>query len=125
MKPPPSVINDKMGEAPAFLMDALRFQDANKQGLRNASDAEWTRVLSHWHTVRLTLPLRRAGDDEMPAWVQERIDTFLADNAARFARIKKAYALAAHALDDADLEHLVIKGFSLWPGYSEHPKFRP
>jgi hypothetical protein len=124
MKPASPAINDKASEVPAFLMDALRFQNANKQ-VRNVSDADWTRVLSHWHTVRLTLPLRRAGDDEMPAWVQERIDTFLADNAARFARIKKAYALAAHALDDAGLEHLVIKGFSLWPGYSEHPKFRP
>jgi hypothetical protein len=125
MKPASPAINDKMSEVPAFLMDALRFQDANKQGLRNASDTEWARVLSHWHTVRLTLPLRRAGGDEMPVWVQERIDTFLADNAARFARIKEAYSLAAQALDDAGVDHLAIKGFSLWPGYTEHPKFRP
>jgi len=125
MKPPPSVINEKMGEAPAFLMDALRFQDANKQGLRNASDAEWTRVLSHWHTVRLTLPLRKAGGDEMPVWVQERIGTFLADNATRFERIKEAYSRVGKALDEAGVDHLVLKGFSLWPGYTEHPKFRP
>jgi hypothetical protein len=125
MKPPSSPLNGKMGEAPAFLMDALRFQDANKQGLRNVSDAEWNRVLSDWHTVRLTLPLRRANPDEMPAWVQERIDAFLADNAVRFERIKEAYSRAAKALDEAGVDHLVIKGFSLWPGYTEHPKYRP
>jgi hypothetical protein len=125
MKSPSPVINDKTSQVPAFLMDALRFQDANRQGLRNASDADWTRVLSHWHTVRLTLQLRRADGHEMPVWVQERIDTFLVDNAARFARIKEAYSRAAGALDDAGVDHLVIKGFSLWPGYTEHPKVRP
>jgi Uncharacterised nucleotidyltransferase len=125
MKPSSSLINDKMGEVPTFLMDALCFQDPDKQGLRNASDAEWTRVLSDWHTVRLTLPLRRAGGDEMPLWVRERIDTFLADNTTRFERIKEAYSRAAKALDEAGVDHLVIKGFSLWPGYTEHPKYRP
>src|SRR5579863_7300729 len=101
MKPPSSQVNGKIGEAPAFLMNALRFQDANRQGLRNVSDAEWNRVLSDWHTVRLTLPLRRAGGDEMPVWVRERIDTFLADNATRFERIKEAYSRAAKALNEA------------------------
>ena len=125
MKPPSSQVNGKIGEAPAFLMNALRFQDANRQGLRNVSDAGWNRVLSDWHTVRLTLPLRRAGGDEMPVCVRERIDTFLVDNATRFERIKEAYSRAAKALNEAGVDHLVIKGFSLWPGYTEHPKYRP
>jgi hypothetical protein len=125
MKTPSLLTTGEMGEVPAFLMNALRFQEANTQGLRNASDAEWTRVLSDWHTVRLTLPLRRLHGDNMPAWVRERVDTFLADNAARFERIKEAYSRAAEALESAGIDHVVIKGFSLWPGYSEHPRYRP
>jgi hypothetical protein len=125
MKTPTLSTTGKMGEVPTFLMDALRFQEAKTEGLRNASDAEWTRVLAHWHTVRLTLPLRRAYSDEMPIWVGERVDTFLADNAARFERVKEAYLRVAKALDEAGVDHLVLKGFSLWPGYTEHPKYRP
>jgi hypothetical protein len=118
-------VKQEIREVPRFLLDALRFQDARIEGLRNVSDAEWNRVLSDWHVVRLTLPLRRVHGDEMPAWVRERIDTFLADNALRFERIKEAYSRAAEALESTGIDHVVIKGFSLWPGYSEHPRYRP
>jgi hypothetical protein len=115
----------KTREVPRFLLDALRFQDTRTEGLRNVSDAEWNRVFSDWHVVRLTFPLRRAHGDEMPAWVRERIDTFLADNALRFERIKDAYSRVAEILGTAGIDHVVIKGFSLWPGYAEHPRYRP
>jgi len=115
----------RMGQVPRFLLDALQFQDTRIDGLRNVSDAEWNRVLSDWHVVRLTLPLRRAHGDEMPTWVRERIDVFLADNALRFERIKEAYSRVAEALESAGIDHVVIKGFSLWPGYAEHPRYRP
>src|SRR5208283_5064032 len=32
---------------------------------------------------------------------------------------------AAKALEESGLDYLVIKGFSLWPGYADHPKYRP
>jgi len=115
----------KIHEVPRFLLDALRFQDTRVEGLRNVSDAEWNRILSDWHVVRLTLPLRRLHGDEIPAWVRERIDIFLADNALRFERIKSAYSRVAEALGAAGIDHVVIKGFSLWPGYAEHPRYRP
>jgi hypothetical protein len=127
-----SAANDTLGaeqpkihEVPRFLLESLRFQDARIEGLRNVSDAEWNRILSDWHVVRLTLPLRRTHGDEMPAWVREHIDTFLADNALRFERIKSAYSRVAEALGAAGIDHVVIKGFSLWPGYAEHPRYRP
>ena len=115
----------KIGEVPRFLLDALRFQAPRVEGLLNVSDAEWNRVLSDWHVVRLTLPLRRSHGGEMPAWVRERIDVFLADNALRFERIKDAYSRVAGTLEAAGIDHVVIKGFSLWPGYTEHPRYRP
>ncbi len=114
-----------MGEFPHFLLSALQFQDARREGLRRLPDAEWNRVLSDWHVVRLTLPLRQVCGDELPAWVRERIDVFFADNALRFERIKNAYSCAAKTLEESGLDYLVIKGFSLWPGYTDHPKYRP
>jgi Uncharacterised nucleotidyltransferase/Major Facilitator Superfamily len=114
-----------MGEFPQFLLSALRFKDARREGLRGLPDAEWKRVLSDWHVIRLTLPLRQECGDTLPLWVRERIDVFVADNALRFERIKSVYSLAAKALEAARTEHLVIKGFTLWPGYADHPKFRP
>jgi len=114
-----------MSEIPPFLLDALQFQNARMETVRKVSDAEWERVLSNWYVVRLTLPLREVCGDELPAWVCERIDMFLADNTLRFERIKNTYSRAAEALREAGTEHVVIKGFSLSPGYTEHPKFRP
>jgi hypothetical protein len=114
-----------MRESPHFILGALQFQDARRETLRKVPDAEWSRVLSDWHVVRLTLPLRQECGDELPAWVRERIDVFLADNALRLERIKNVYLRAANALKEAGTDHVVIKGFSLWPGYSDHPKYRP
>lgn len=114
-----------MGDIPPFLLDALRFQDARRESLRKIPDTEWKRVLADWHVVRLTLPLRQVCGDQLPVWVREHIDVSLADNALRFERIKNAYSLAATALEEAGADHVVIKGFSLWPGYTDHPKYRP
>jgi MFS family permease len=114
-----------MHEVPAFVYEALRFQDPRTDGLRRVKDSEWETVLSSWRVVRLTLPLRQLWGELLPDWVRDRIDSYLVDNAARFGRIKQLYSTAAAAFKDANVEHVVIKGFSLWPGYVEHPRFRP
>jgi MFS family permease len=114
-----------MYEVPAFLYDALRFQDPRVDRLRLVKDSEWKAVLSSWRVVRLTLPLRQVCDEDLPDWVLARIDTYLADNTLRFERIKQIYSAAASAFRRAHAEHAVLKGFSLWPGYVEHPRFRP
>jgi Uncharacterised nucleotidyltransferase len=114
-----------MSKIPPFLLEALQFQNARWDTLHKVADTEWERVLSDWHVIRLTLPLREVCGDELPTWVRERIDVFLGDNALRFEQIKRKYAQAAEALKAAGVEHVVIKGFSLWPSYAEHPKVRP
>jgi len=105
-----------MHEVPAFVYEALRFQDPRTDGLRRVKDSEWETVLSSWRVVRLTLPLRQLWGELLPDWVRDRIDSYLVDNAARFGRIKQLYSTAAAAFKDANVEHVVIKGFSLWPG---------
>jgi MFS family permease len=114
-----------MREIPAFLLAGLKFNDPDSKLLRHTPDSEWKRVLADWHLVRLTLPLRQRWNSDLPLWVRQHIDASLTDNALRFERIKSAYSQAAMALEEARADHVVVKGFSLWPGYTDHPKFRP
>src|SRR5712664_1048776 len=114
-----------MPEIPAFFLGALQFREPRRERLREVTDSEWESLLSSWRTARLMLPLRQSCGDNLPDWVRTRTDVCLADNALRFERIKAIYAAAAKALKEADADHIVLKGFSLWPGYSDHPRFRP
>lgn len=114
-----------MDGTPAFLLDALRFQDPRWEALHGVKDSEWKSILSDWRVVRLVLPLRQTCGRDLPDWVSARIDTHLRDNAVRFERIKHVYSIAAAAFKEANADHVVLKGFSLWPGYVEHPRFRP
>ena len=114
-----------MLEIPTFLLDALRFRESRREALRNVTDHQWRAVLSSWSAARLALALRQDRDDDLPDWVRSRLDTYLSDTALRFDRIKATYSTVARAFRDADAEHLVLKGFSLWPGYTVDPRFRP
>lgn len=114
-----------MPEVPPFLLDALRFQNPRTETLRGVPDAAWQQVLNHWHTARLVLPLRSVCGDQLPLWVAERLDKSIAKTQTRFERIKFAYTRVATTLLNNDISSVVVKGFSLWPDYSEHPKYRP
>ncbi|HVH70399.1 MAG TPA: nucleotidyltransferase family protein, partial [Candidatus Dormibacteraeota bacterium] len=114
-----------MASIPDFLMGALQFRDPRREVLRKVKDSEWEVVLTSWQTARLTLLLRQQCGDNLPDWVRSRIDAYLSDNALRFERIKAVYSTIAKAFQNEKADHVVIKGFSLWPGYSEHPRFRP
>ena len=110
---------------PAFLLEALQFRHPRSEALRARKDSEWESMLSDWRVVRLMLPLSQACPDDLPEWVRSRVDRWLADNGQRFERIKQSYSSVALALDRAGADHVVLKGFSLFPGYAEHPRFRP
>jgi len=112
-------------EIPTFLLDALRFRESRREALRDVTDHQWRTVLSGWSTARLALALRQDRDDDLPDWVRSRLDTYLSDTALRFDRIKATYSTVAKAFRAVNAEHLVIKGFSLWPGYTVDPRFRP
>jgi len=109
----------------AALLEALRFEHPRTERLRGVRDSEWELMLADWRVVRLLLPLAQARAECLPGWVRARVELCLADNAARFERITETYRTVARALDRAGAEHVVLKGFSLFPGYAEHPRFRP
>jgi predicted MFS family arabinose efflux permease len=114
-----------VSEIPTFLLDALRFRETRQETFRDVADYRWINVLSSWSSARLALALRQDRDDDLPDWVRSWIDTYLSDTALRFDRIKAAYSTVAKALNEANADHLVIKGFSLWPDYTVDPRFRP
>src|SRR5580698_7083273 len=110
---------------PTLFLRALRFQDPDKDVLRNISDAEWERILSTWSTARIMTSYRLDHRNDLPHWVGQKIDQYRADTALRFQKIKRTYATVADELRKFDVDHVVIKGFSLVPGYTDHPAFRP
>ena len=109
----------------SVLLDALRFLNPRPEPLRVVTDSDWESTLSDWRSVRLLFPLRAVCAKHLPGWLCDRIDSHQANNALRFGRIKQSYSAAAKALDQAGVGHVVLKGFSLFPGYTEHPRLRP
>lgn len=106
------------------VLRALRFQGSDPEALTNLTEQEWTRLLSSWDIVCLMIPLRRTCGEVLPEGVRTRIDRNIEINTERLRRIQTTYGEIAGALRDANVEHIVLKGFAQWPDYCEHPRFR-
>lgn len=103
---------------------ALQFSDARPEGLRTLSDTDWSDLLSRWDFDHFLFPLQQTCGDFLPDHVREKIERDIVANGGRFERFKRAYSVLASALHAANAEHLVLKGFTQWPGYVEHPRLR-
>jgi hypothetical protein len=106
------------------LLSALQLSKPDAAPLRKLSDEEWTRLLAFCDIAHLTLPVARLSMEGFPDWTVERLRTNLADNTLRFERVKATYREAAEAIEQAGIEHLVIKGFTQLPDYVPEPRFR-
>jgi MFS family permease len=116
-----------MFDVPAHVravLSALQFQERRTEGLDVLTDAQWKDLLLRWDFHRCLIPLRQTCSTELPGWVRSEIDLRLVDNGERLKRIKGDYARFSCALRHAGVDHLVIKGFTLWPGFVDHPRFR-
>src|SRR5215831_2062414 len=102
------------------LFRALRFQTPDAEALRKITHSGWESILSNWQMARILVSFGRDYGG-LPDWVRARIDQYLFDTALRFERIKATYSIAAKALAEVKVDHVVVKGFSLFPGYAEHP----
>ncbi len=71
------------------------------------------------------MPLALACRELLPDWVQTRVDGNLRNNAERWERIKIAYLKVAAAFESAELEFLVLKGFSHCPDFTANARYRP
>jgi len=114
---------------PASFFRAIRFQNPDKEALRKITDTEWEEILCTWATARVMtshwLDHRDDNSDEVPKWVEERLDQYVADTALRFEKIESAYSSVAKQLEAVGADYVVIKGFSLFPGYTRCFGLRP
>jgi hypothetical protein len=108
----------------AAVLAALHLSDPDTSLLKALGDREWSRLLEFCNTAHLTLPLAQLATDGFPDWVVDRVMANLVDNAFRFENIKATYREAAKALNDAKVEHIVIKGFTQAPNYVADPRLR-
>jgi len=106
------------------LLPALQMSNGDTTQLAGLSDAQWRSLLEFCDIAHLTLPMAQLPTAGFPQWVVERLRTNLADNALRFERAMATYREAAAALEQADVEHIVIKGFTQAPDYVADPRFR-
>jgi hypothetical protein len=118
------VLSSKVPRTVAALLAALHLREPNMNPLKRLGDHEWNSLLEFCDLVHLTLSLAQLPQEGFPLWVIERLRANVADNALRFERVKATYKEAAEALDRADIEHVVIKGFTQAPDYVPNPCLR-
>jgi len=116
MRNPPAHINE--------IVAALQFVDAQPKALRRLTDSRWQDLLPLCDMMQLTIPLRRVCGDDLPSWVQSRIDRNICDNRERHERIRTVYREMADALEAQGVEHLVLKGFTHSPAFVDAPYHR-
>ena len=106
------------------LISALSFRTPQPELLQTLDDSEWQQLLIFGDQMHLTIPLVQVFGNDCPGWVRSRIDRNIADNARRFETIKATYAEIASALRDAQVDHIVLKGFTKTPDYVPEPRHR-
>jgi hypothetical protein len=105
-------------------MAALKFHDAQRDGLRKLDKAACEDLLATCNRTRLTILLRQNCGDELPEQVRSRIDQNIRDNRDRFERLKNSYLEIVRAFQEVGAEHLVLKGFTQSPEFAPDPSLR-
>jgi Uncharacterised nucleotidyltransferase len=108
----------------AALIAALQLKGATTEGLLELTAQEWESLLKFCEPAHLTLPLAKVPGSGFPVWVTERLKQNVIDNAARFERVKATYREAAIALDQAGIDHILLKGFTQFPDYIQEARLR-
>ena len=114
----------RMPRYAAALISALNFRCPQPEVLRALDDSEWQRLLVFGDQMHLTIPLAQVCSDYFPSWVRVRVERNIADNALRFQMIKTTYSEIAEALKEANVDYLVLKGFTKSPDYAPDPRHR-
>ena len=107
------------------VLRSLSLGQDRRSDLRSISEADWRRLLALTDRSQLTLPLAVRCRHEVPAWVQERLDGNLQNNAIRHDRILDAYQEVARVLSSKGIDFMVLKGLGQWPHYCDDLRHRP
>jgi MFS family permease len=115
------------GRIPVYaqaVFDALHFAEPRFDGLSNLTDDEWREVIDFCHRTQLAIPLALGCGNRLPAWVADRFNHDLSNNAERWRRTKVVYREASAAFEAAGLEFVGLKGFTHVPGFAASPCLR-
>jgi hypothetical protein len=108
----------------AALLEALQLHGATTDALLELEHSDWERLLELSDSAHLTLALAQLPSAGFPAWVVDRLQKNLADNALRYERVQALYKEVVSALTRAGVPHLVLKGFTQSPDFVEDPRHR-
>jgi Uncharacterised nucleotidyltransferase len=108
----------------AALIAALQLKGATTEALLELDEREWKSLLQFCDIAHLTLPLAQIETNGFPSWVIDRLKGNIADNAARFERVKATFQEAATALKEAGSDYIVLKGFAQTPEYVTDARLR-
>ena len=106
------------------LLSALNFRNPQPELLHTLDERAWQQLLDFGDQMHLTIPLAQACANYFPSWARARVEGNIADNAQRFQTIKTTYTEIADALRRAQVDHLVLKGFTKTPEYAPDPRHR-
>lgn len=106
------------------LVSALNFRSPRTELLHTLDDSDWQRLLEFGDHMHLTIPLAQTCSSHFPSWVRARVERNIADNSLRFQMIKNTYSAIAGALREANVDYLVLKGFTKTPDYAPDPRHR-
>jgi hypothetical protein len=107
------------------VLEALRFHNRSEQGLATIPENAWPALLKATDSSHLTLALGVSCRNSLPESIRSRIDRNLAGNAARYDRLVVLHSQITGAFSPRGIEHVVLKGLSQWPYYSDDPRQRP
>jgi len=116
--------NPRLPRAAGAVLAALRFAAPAPELLRRVSDAEWKASLAFCDRSSLTLFLGALYRDYLPAWLAERIDRNIANNAERIGRVRAALVEIDAAFEERGIQYLLLKGFSHENDYAPDPYLR-
>jgi len=88
------------------------------------SDAEWRAALDFCDSAHLTLALREAARESMPAWARERVDGNARRNIERVRSAEALYRTIHERLTARGIEFLAIKGLTHCPDFTPRPELR-
>jgi hypothetical protein len=122
------MMNRKLAEA---IIGCLQLSGASYDfgQMARFSPLDWERTMGWIDRAGLTLylaeRLRACGaTDVLPPRVLDRFERNLADNRCRVDHLLYETGCINEKLDQAGVEYVVIKGFSLWPEFCGNPYFR-
>ena len=99
----------------AAVLSVLHLTRRDSELLRRLTEQEWRGALDYADRERLTLVLREAAQDVMPAWARERVDRNEEANRVRMQGIAATYGQITEWLSAEHLDFLFLKGMTHAP----------